>query len=55
MQPILARLREPSSWAGIASLLALFGVNVPSATMQAIAGAGAAVAGLAAVVMREKG
>ena len=45
------RLREPSTWAGIAALLAILGVNVEGA--QAIGQAGAAISGALAVFMPE--
>lgn len=54
MQTIFARLREPSSWAGIGGLLALFGLNVPQPTLQALSALGAAAAGVAAVLVPEK-
>lgn len=54
MTAILARLREPSSWAGIASIVALFGVKVAPEQMQAIVTLGAAAAGAAAVFLPEK-
>lgn len=49
----LSRMREPSSWAGVSVLLALFGVppGVPEALGTIIAGAGA----LAAVLLPERG
>ncbi len=49
---IIKRLREPSSWAGVAALLALAGVNVEGA--QAIGQAGAAVAGALAIFLPER-
>lgn len=50
---ILARLREPSTMAGIAALALLAGVppGVPEAAMQGVA----AVAGLLAVLLPEGG
>lgn len=51
MKTIIQRFREPSTWAGVSVLLALFGVNVEQA--QAVAQVGAALAGAAAVFMRE--
>ena len=50
---ILRRLREPSTWAGIAALLAVFGL--PSEQAGAVAQVGAAVAGAAAVFLPESG
>lgn len=52
MNAILNRLREPSTMAGLGVLLTLFGVppGVPELAGQAVA----ALAGLAAVFMREK-
>jgi len=53
MKTILARLREPSTYAGLAALLALGGVHIPEAKFQAIANALAAIAGAAAMFMGE--
>ena len=53
MKKTLTRLAEPSTWAGIASLLTVFGLAVPQA--QAISVAGAALSGLAAMFLGEKG
>ena len=47
-----SRLSEPSTWAGFAVLLSLFGVQVG---MEEAGTIGAAVAAVGAVVMREKG
>lgn len=49
---ILDRFREPSSWAGIAAILAVF---IPPDVAQGVTQAAVGLAGLAAVVMREKG
>lgn len=46
------RLKEPSTWAGIAGLAVLLGANVDQA--QAVAHALAGVAGVVAVFMPEK-
>ena len=49
MSPILRRLREPSTWAGLAALAAIFGVPVPPGVPEAVGtlvAAGAAVAGV---------
>lgn len=52
---VLGRMREPSSWAGIAALIsgANLGIDAASAT-QALVAIGSAVAGLIAIVVREK-
>lgn len=55
MKYILNRLKEPSSYAGLGALLALVGVNLDGQLLQAIAGVAAALAGLAAVFVKEKG
>lgn len=54
MQTIFARLREPSTWAGIAALVGVFGVKIAPDQMQAVVALGTAVAGAAAVFMPEK-
>lgn len=53
MKWLLERLREPSTWAGLAGLLpAVISVSSGPVSSQAIGGI---VAGVAAVLMREKG
>lgn len=54
MNTIIARLKEPSTWAAIAGALAALGINVPTGTWQAITGFVAALAAVAGVVMAEK-
>ena len=49
----LARLREPSTMAGIGVVLALFGVNLAPEQLQAASQVAAAIAGVAAIVLRE--
>ena len=53
MRSFLARLKEPSTWAGISSLAVLFGVNIQTPKAQAIATGVATLAGLAAAVLPE--
>lgn len=53
MSYILSRLREPSTYAGAAAIAAAFGLSVSAEWVQAVSALGAAVAGVAAVVMRE--
>ncbi len=50
----LDRLKEPSTWAGIAVLLAMGGVVVPVGAVEVMAQLSAAVAALAAIIVREK-
>jgi hypothetical protein len=52
MKFFLQRLTEPSTWAGLAALGAIFGID--PAKVQTIGGAAVAVAGAAAVFMPEK-
>lgn len=49
---ILKRLREPSTWAGLAALGVAFGINpdLITATGQVVVGAG----GIAAILLSEK-
>ena len=54
MKTILARLREPSTYAGLSALLALGGVHIPEAKFQAITNALAALAAAAAMFVGEK-
>lgn len=53
LKGIVSRLREPSTYAGFAALCSFAGVSLPKGTLQDVAFAGCAVAGCAAVVMRE--
>ena len=50
----VARFREPSTYAGIAALLASLGVSVPSGWIQAVSALGVALAGAAALFLPEK-
>lgn len=51
MNAIFARIKEPSTWAGLGMFAALFGV--PTSTFGLIQQIAMGVAGLAAVVMPE--
>jgi len=51
---IIKRLREPSTWAALAALLAIFGVPVPPGVPEALGTIVAAGVGLVGVVMPEK-
>lgn len=51
---LIARLKEPSSWAAIAAGLAAFGFNIPSGLWQAVVGIGTGVAVFAGVLLGEK-
>lgn len=55
MNFIIERMREPSTWSGIASIALAFGLGVPPGTMEALTQIGIGIAGLAGIVMREKG
>lgn len=55
MQFFIQRMREPSTWAGLASVLMAFGLGIPPGTVEAVAQVGMGVAGLVAVFVREKG
>ena len=49
---IIARLKERSTWAGIVVLLSTaFGIVIPDTTVQAIATAGVALAGLVSALL----
>ncbi len=50
---ILARLKEPSTWAGLGVMLGGMGIKVQPGLWQSIAVAGAAIAGLIATVLAE--
>lgn len=49
---LLRRVREPSTWAGIAAIGALFGI--PSEAINLVAQVAMGAGGLAAIVMSEK-
>lgn len=51
---VVARLREPSSYAGLGALLAAGGIHADQAIVQAAIQVLVAVAGLIAVLMPEK-
>lgn len=55
MQYILARLREPSTYAGIAGVLAAFGLSLDAGLVQSIALLGTGLAGVLAAFMPDKG
>ena len=53
MKSLLARLQEPSTYAGLSALLGLAGVQIPDAKYQAIVHAIAAIAGAVAIFLGE--
>jgi len=53
MKTLVARLKEPSSWAAIFAALAALGINLDPGLMQNITGAGAGVSGLLAFFIPE--
>ena len=53
MNYIFARLAEPSTWAAIAAVLVGLHVSIDPGLWQHIADAGVALAGVAAVLLRE--
>lgn len=53
MNAFFSRLREPSTWAGLSALGLVFGL--PPGTLDLLAQIGIGVAGLAGVVLSEKG
>jgi len=55
LQMLLKRFAEPSSYAGLGSLLALAGLNLPAGVIQNISVVLAGVAGLVAFFLSEKG
>ena len=52
---LLARLREPSTLAGLAGLLAAVGISIPGEMLTQITVVVGGVAGIASMMMREKG
>jgi len=53
-QVIANRLREPSTWAGVSMLAAMFGVQLPPGLGEAVATIIAGVSAVAAVVVPER-
>lgn len=53
---LIDRLQEPSSWAGIGLLLSVIApaLGISSVAVDALVHAGTAVAGAAAIIMKEK-
>lgn len=54
MKYLTERLREPSTWAGIAAVTAGFGLPMDPGIWQNVAQAGMAASGLLAVLMKER-
>jgi hypothetical protein len=52
LAPVLAALREPSSWSGCGVVAIALGLSAED--WQAIANGAAAVAGLVAIILRER-
>lgn len=50
---ILARLREPSTWSGMAAIGVAFGVGLPPGMVEAVTQIGVGVAGLLGIFMKE--
>ncbi len=55
MNYILKKLSEPSTYAGVAGLLAVLGFQVDDSIVQGVSAVLASVAGLAAIFLDEKG
>jgi hypothetical protein len=53
LKSLASRFSEPSSWAGIAGMLAVLGLHLSPDVGQSIAYIGAGVAGLAAILIPE--
>ena len=52
MNFVKARLKEPSTYAAMAAILAMFGVNIDGGSLQTVFSAAAGLAGIAGMVMR---
>ena len=55
MNFIINRLREPSTWSGIASIAVALGLGIPPGALEAVTQIGVGLAGLAGVFLAEKG
>jgi hypothetical protein len=54
MQYLISRMKEPSTYAGLAALLAAFGLQVDPGMLQAVVAVLTGLAGLASVLVGEK-
>jgi hypothetical protein len=54
MKYLINRLKEPSTYAGLAALLAAFGLHVEPGILQAIVAMATGLAGLASILVGEK-
>lgn len=54
MQYLVSRMKEPSTYAGLAALLAAFGLNIDAGVLQAVVAILTGLAGLASVLLGEK-
>ncbi len=52
---LLQRLREPSTMAGLAGLLAAVGISIPGEMLTQITVVVGGIAGIASMLMKEKG
>lgn len=55
MRYLIARAAEPSTWATLTAMLAALGFAMPASIAQNITLVGMGLAGLAGVLLREKG
>lgn len=55
MNYILSRLKEPSTWAAISAIAVGFGVTIDADLLQALCTAGAAIAAVLAILVKETG
>jgi hypothetical protein len=55
VQILLQRLREPSTMAGLAGLLAAVGISIPGEMVTQITVVIGGIAGIASMMMKEKG
>lgn len=54
MNWILARIKEPSTWAGLVTILTVAGVAVSPEMKEAVISAGVGIGGLILVIMKER-
>jgi len=53
MNAILTRLKQPTTWAGLVSIITAFGVTLNPELIEGITAAGASLAGLLLVIFNE--
>lgn len=51
---VIARVKEPTTWVGLTTILTAAGVSLAPELKEAIVGCGVAIGGLLAIILKEK-